>query len=440
VLGSEGRLRLQQPAVGVVTLASAFAALGYSAGDWTAGPLGLGTRWWVFAALLAVAVGVADHYPVHIQQNAKITMSTVVLFLAAVILPPAVAGLVCLVGFGISESLLRRARGLYWSDIATQVGRLTVGVVAGSLLAHLLFPLEPYGALPLVVAAATMIAADFLTAPLLLTPMSGQRPIVVIRSVVREAALPEGGQYLIGILGAVAARQQLWALTLLALPTAMVYLTSRRNKELQSGTQLLLEHMADTVDLRDPYTGGHSRRVSDYSRGILREMGLEGPDVNLIVVAARLHDLGKIGMPDQVLLKEGKLTDAEWEIMKEHPEKGAELLSRYPDFRRGAAIVRHHHEAWDGTGYPHRLRERDIPLGSRVIAVADSYDAMTSDRPYRKGMAPSRAATILREGRGGQWDGTVVDAFLRSIADQLEEPVAPILRIVGDRDETLAAV
>jgi len=125
--------------------------------------------------------------------------------------------------------------------------------------------------------------------------------------------------------------------------------------------------------------------------------------------------------------------------MKEHPDKGAELLARYPDFHRGAEIVRHHHEAWDGSGYPYHLRERDIPLGSRVIAVADSYDAMTSDRPYRKGMTPTQAARILRDGRGKQWDGSIVDAFLRVIADQLEEE-SPVLRLVGEPERKLAAI
>jgi HD-GYP domain-containing protein (c-di-GMP phosphodiesterase class II) len=115
--------------------------------------------------------------------------------------------------------------------------------------------------------------------------------------------------------------------------------------------------------------------------------------------------------------------------MEEHPVKGAELLKRHRDFARGVALVRHHHESWDGTGYPDGLKGAEIPFGARVIAVADSYDAMTSDRPYRKGMPIARAAGILREGRGRQWDAAVVDAFLRTIADQLEQEEALPLRL-----------
>ena len=115
--------------------------------------------------------------------------------------------------------------------------------------------------------------------------------------------------------------------------------------------------------------------------------------------------------------------------MKTHPQRGAELLARYPDFARGVEIVRHHHERWDGKGYPAGLAGFEIPFGARVIAVADSFDAMTSDRPYRRGMPPETAAQILRDGRGQQWDAQLVDAFLESIADELAPAAAspPVL-------------
>src|SRR5947209_12107254 len=113
----------------------------------------------------------------------------------------------------------------------------------------------------------------------------------------------------------------------------------------------MLESMADAVDLRDPYTGGHSRRVADLSELILKALPMRGPEADLIVSSARVHDIGKIGMPDQVLKKEGPLSDEEWVFMKDHPVKGAELLRKYPDFARGAGIIRHHHERWDGLGY-----------------------------------------------------------------------------------------
>jgi HD-GYP domain-containing protein (c-di-GMP phosphodiesterase class II) len=180
------------------------------------------------------------------------------------------------------------------------------------------------------------------------------------------------------------------------------------------------------VDLRDPYTGGHSRRVTAYCKRILQELGVHGPEVELILSAARVHDIGKIGIPDAVLNKPGPLTAEERALMEQHPVLGANLLRRYPDFARGVALVRHHHESWDGRGYPDGLKTTEIPFGARVMAVADSYDAMTSDRPYRRGMPVHTAAQILREGRGRQWDAQVVDAFLRTIADQLAHAERPV--------------
>ncbi|MBV9278932.1 MAG: HD-GYP domain-containing protein [Chloroflexi bacterium] len=350
----------------------------------------------------------------------------------AVLLPPPLAATAAAVAKLTGELMVRSQRGTYPSIIATQVARYAVVILLGSLTAHLpgggaLFALSTVGA------AAVLWAGDILSAPLLIAPISGERPVHIIAVLLRELGVAEGVQYFIGLLAALAAQQEIWALVLLAVPTAFVYFTFKRAKELDDGTRQLLETMADAVDLRDPHTGGHSRRVTELVAGILRQLGKSGPEVTLIVSAARVHDIGKIGIPDHVLHKTGKLAPDEWELMRMHPEQGADLMQRYPSFARGTAIVRHHHERWDGQGYPHGLKGTDIPFGARVIAVADSFDAMTSDRPYRRGMSPREAARILREGRGTQWDAAIVDAFLRSMADRLDQPAASHLRIVPSR-------
>ncbi len=169
------------------------------------------------------------------------------------------------------------------------------------------------------------------------------------------------------------------------------------------------------MDWCDFYTGGHSHRVADMSRHLSREMSLSGPEAALIIWAARWHDIGKIGLPNQILGKPGSLNLAEKRVLDLHPERGAAWLLRYCGSARGADIVRHHHERWDGEGYPDRLRGRDIPWGARMIAVADSFDALTSDRPYRTGTSTTEALRILREGRGRQWDPSIVDALLRVV-------------------------
>jgi HD-GYP domain-containing protein (c-di-GMP phosphodiesterase class II) len=217
--------------------------------------------------------------------------------------------------------------------------------------------------------------------------------------------------------------QQAWSLVLWVLPLCIVHQSFKHAKEMHDGTSKLLESMADAVDLRDPYTGGHSRRVTEYSLCILREMNMTGPEVDLIRSAARVHDIGKIGIPDHILNKPGRLTDEEKTIMDSHPGRGADLLARYRDFVRGMDIVRHHHERWDGEGYSDRLKGLDIPFGARVVAVADSFDAMTSDRPYRPGMPIDKAAYILRDGRGQQWEPAIIDAFLHYLEQEYPQIV-----------------
>ena len=236
--------------------------------------------------------------------------------------------------------------------------------------------------------------------------------------------LPEAGQYGLALIGVALAAIDPWATTLLILPIGLLYRTSKRARELHESTRLFLENLADSVDSRDPYTHEHSKRVTTWTQELLRELGVVNQEAHLITTAARVHDIGKISLPDEILHKHGRLTPDEWAVMEQHPVIGADTLTKQPafakSFARGAAIVRSHHERWDGRGYPDRLAGADIPFGARIVAVADSFDAMTNDRPYRKGMTWERAAGILSAGRGTQWDPEVVSAFLRILVLRLE--------------------
>jgi len=407
-----------QPLVGLGVIVLALLAL---AASWrqTVAPISRGPS--VSPADIALslclvgAVLVSYRYPIHVQHQLKVFLYTVAYYLLAALVPPPLAALAAGLG-ALAGELSRRANsGVYPSDIATEVGRRTLMVLLGGMVAHAGGGAVPLS-LALIGAAIVMATVDIVSFPLLLAPMSGELPLRIMRAVARDAPLSEGVQYVVGLLGALAAQQHPWALVLLVVPAALVYISFKNMKEMHDGTRQLLENMADAVDLRDAYTGGHSRRVTEYCAVILKELDHNGPEVALIEAAARVHDIGKIGIPDAVLNKPGRLTDEERAIMEEHPAHGATLLKRYADFARGVEIVLHHHESWDGTGYPHGRAGADIPFGARVIAVADSYDAMTSDRPYRRGMPVEKARAILREGRGQQWDAAIVDAFLRGSA------------------------
>jgi HD-GYP domain-containing protein (c-di-GMP phosphodiesterase class II) len=173
--------------------------------------------------------------------------------------------------------------------------------------------------------------------------------------------------------------------------------------------------LVSLVDLRDSYTGGHSGRVGSYARKIGVRLGLPEAQLDQVVMAALMHDIGKIGVRDHVLLKQGRLTPEEFEDIKKHPELGWMALKNVNDFRSISLIVLHHHERMDGAGYPAGLKGSVIPLGSRIIAVADSYDALTTDRPYRKARTQGQAVEELLSCAGSQFDSRVLEAFLDSL-------------------------
>jgi len=169
--------------------------------------------------------------------------------------------------------------------------------------------------------------------------------------------------------------------------------------------------LVSLVDLRDAYTGSHSSRVAGYVRATGLRMGLPDAQLDNVVMAALLHDIGKIGVPDHVLLKPGRLTEEEFGHIRKHPELGWMALKNIEDFKSISLMVLHHHERMDGAGYPGGLKGSAIPLGSRIIAVADSYDALTTNRPYRSARTKQQAVDELLRCVDTQFDARVLNAF-----------------------------
>jgi diguanylate cyclase (GGDEF)-like protein len=176
----------------------------------------------------------------------------------------------------------------------------------------------------------------------------------------------------------------------------------------------MLNALVTAVDAKDRYTRRHSEDVMAHALGIAQELGLDEEAQNGVLLAALLHDVGKIGVPNFILRKPGKLTDDEFRAIKQHPMMGAVIVGAVPGLEDTLDAIRHHHERWDGKGYPFGLRGEETPMVARLMAVADAFSAMTTDRPYRKGMEPSRALCLLQEGSGTQWDPACVSAFLRA--------------------------
>jgi putative nucleotidyltransferase with HDIG domain len=183
-------------------------------------------------------------------------------------------------------------------------------------------------------------------------------------------------------------------------------------QDLERSYDITLEAMGDALDLRDEETEGHSRRVTAYTIVLAQAMGLEADELRVIARGAFLHDIGKIATPDSILLKPAKLSDEEMAIMKEHCERGYEMVRKIPFLREAAEIVYAHQERFDGTGYPRGLRGEEIPLGARIFAIADTLDAITSDRPYRRGTTFAAAKEEIVRCAGQQFDPQIVEVFL----------------------------
>ncbi|MCX7920719.1 MAG: HD-GYP domain-containing protein [Clostridia bacterium] len=171
-----------------------------------------------------------------------------------------------------------------------------------------------------------------------------------------------------------------------------------------------IECLVAALEAKDVYTSGHSSRVADISYDLARMLGLRGTTLANVHVAAHLHDIGKMGIPENILNKNGKLLPHEWAIIQRHPEIGYNILIRSKRLKKIAEIVLYHHERWDGKGYPFGIKMDKIPLGSRIIAVADSIDAMTSERSYRKAMTWEACMEEILVNKGIQFDPVVVEA------------------------------
>ncbi len=238
--------------------------------------------------------------------------------------------------------------------------------------------------------------------------------------------LPYASLEVVGVLFALVWEASPIVSPLLFVPAVTTYLAFETIQRLQSQTRQAMIAMADAIDARDAYTAEHSHRVATLAKRIAEVHRLKDHEIERVEIAARVHDIGKIGIANESLHKGGPLSDEEWKIMQQHPAIGEQLLSPYRQFRHEAAIVRSHHERWDGKGYPDRIRAHQIPIGARIIAVADTFDAMTSSRPYRPALSREFAIEEIRKNAITQFDPQIVATFLEVMEEA--HKVRPIKR------------
>lgn len=218
------------------------------------------------------------------------------------------------------------------------------------------------------------------------------------------------------LIAAVHAQIGMVGVVFLFLPLFIARYSLQLYADLRKAYLATIQAMVVAMEARDPHTAGHSRRVARYTVATARALRLTEDHIERLEYAAWLHDIGKLAVPDHILQKKASLSAAEWQQMKRHPEIGASIAKQIKTLGPDLEIILHHHERWDGTGYPDLLKETEIPLGARIIAIADAYEAMTSARPYRvRKMTQEQAFAELRRGAGTQFDPDLVEVFIRTV-------------------------
>ena len=371
-----------------------------------------------FVILLAMA-SLAQVWPLHLSTKTKITVDDTATFAAALILAPFMAML--LAGASTLIGLRFRNTHMSWYNRAFNAATSTLSTgAAGATYLALAGPTLPSleQASPILVAAIAKYVVQQGLVDVVVALQLKRRPFERWWQIHRRDVPHESALYLLGAIAAVATRSAPLALVLFAVPMVAILLALRESARVRDQTRTAILELADLIDLRDPYTHGHSQRVAVLAERLARRMKLEPAQVALIRDAARVHDIGKIGTNDTVLLKPGPLNDDERAEMQRHAEIGHRLLRHLPEFFEGAELVLSHHERHDGKGYPRGLRGDELPLEVSVIAVADTYDAMTTDRPYRRGLGWPAVRTELLANRGTQWRERAVDAFIELMEEE----------------------
>jgi HD domain-containing protein len=259
-----------------------------------------------------------------------------------------------------------------------------------------------------------------------ITLTTQENPWQVFWRLSRAALIPEFSLATVGIVFAVLYHFSKVTAAFIFVPVLFSLQAFESVARLRRETIEAVLKMAEHLDFRDTNTYEHSQRLADLTRRLASALELTPEHVDEIVLASRVHDLGKIGISNEILLKQGPLTPEETKIMSQHPVIGSQILSSYSMFQSSIPIVRHHHERWDGRGYPDGVSGENIPIGARIISIADSFDAMTADRPYRKGLSVDEAVERLKAGMGTQYDPKLCAIFIQTLMeDGVYTPVGP---------------
>ena len=392
--------------------------------------------------MLALAGILALEFPLHASINEKLSVASAVFFAAVLLLPmwQAAALVGGLQAADLCIAALRRTLATHETPPLRAVGINIVfnggqaylsALAAGWLLAGGGVSARnglagPQDVAVVAAAAVLMYCVNLVLVAIAKALMTSRHPLHLFLDTQRIAYVQFASLYVLGAVTAFATVRIVWMPVLAVLPAFLVYHSLRQRVEMRRDAMRAMERMAVEVDRRDPYTYNHSQRVAIYAHAIARKLGLGATDVEMLELAAKVHDIGKIRIPDSILLKPARLTDAERRVMETHPRLGFDILKPFSEYAKVLDLVLTHHERYDGKGYPNGVVGRRLMLIAQVIPVADSLDAMTSARAYRGARSWDAAMEELRRGAGTQWNPQVVDAAIAVLAPRERAEAAPV--------------
>lgn len=402
--------------------------------------------WWLLGSL-ALAGVLSLRFPIYFSLSHKVSVATAVFFAAALLLPVWQAGALVAACLAIDSAIaaalkIRVTREKPpWGAIGLSLlfnagqGYLSVAAAGWLLAAAHVSAFQgfaaPAGALAIVVAGACMYATNVLLMSVAAALATSRSPFPILQTTHRVVSAQLASLYVVGAAAALASVRFPWVPLLGLLPAVLAYLSIRNRVELRREAVRAMERLAEEVDRRDPYTYQHSQRVAEYARTIARKMRFSAAEVELVELAAKVHDIGKIRIPDAILLKPGRLTADERKVMETHPRLGFEILSQFSEYAKVLDLVLAHHERYDGGGYPNRAVGRRLLMIAQVIPVADSLDAMTSGRAYRGARSWDWALAELRRGAGSQWNPRIVEAAVAALAPAPDESAPELSQAVA---------
>jgi len=354
----------------------------------------------------------------------KVNVATTPIFASLFLLGTPTTVAIAFTGVLIANTWLRRP----WYNVLFNLAQTTIYVSCTGFLISLFLrvdqPFQFTGWMTSIVVVLAAVCSYVVNTALVAGATAlqiGRSPWELWYSQRRLDIVQETALFLFGFLTILTVGSYPWSIVLLVVPVVVVHWSFSSNLQVRQQTREAIEELAEVVELRDVYTRDHSQRVSDYSVKIATRLRLPHDQIDVIRLAARVHDIGKINLSNEILRKPTRLDGEEWAQMQLHPEMGARIISKFPDYRSGRDIVLCHHERLDGTGYPHRLQGEAIPLGARIVAVADTFDAMTSSRSYRSALPITMALNELQRHAGTQHDARVVDAMVSIVREELRD-------------------